>query len=196
VKTEIPSPVKLLSTTTLSVSKEATGVMADKTKQFTFTATFYAADGSTPLASGTAFTYTGATLPGTTGATPPAGGTLTLDSQGKASFQLKHGQSITIGDAPVGGFIEVAEAPDANYATHYEDSAAPGTTVGALNTGLKQLEDTPRAFAFTNARLYTPPTGLGPSGEGLPLALAAIAGLLAFLAIRAAHRRWARAGGR
>jgi hypothetical protein len=144
--------------TPVTITKVVTGDYADKTKAFTFTVYFQDSTGAA-LASGTAFTYTGGIVAGS-GATPPANGTLTLDSQGKAQFTLKHGQTITIDGAAATGKVRAAESP-AGYTPSFTDSLdAVPTPYNDLDTGYRSMTDDARIFAFSNDRAVPPPTGI------------------------------------
>ncbi|MDR2196485.1 MAG: hypothetical protein LBO07_00765, partial [Coriobacteriales bacterium] len=147
-----PLAVKLLANTTLTVSKQVAGTRADTTKAFEFTLWLYDYDGATPLA-GTQFSYTGGVVAGS-GATAPSGGTFTLDAEGKATFSLTHGQSITVTGIPENRRVRVAETVPAtsSYAASFKDSAQSAVVVQGADTGVRALSATPRTFAFTNTK--------------------------------------------
>ena len=130
----------------LTVSKTVTaepGQSGDTNKLWNFTVTLTQQDG-TPLA-GRTFNYEGGSSDQTVEA--PLKGTLTLDSNGKATFKLKHGQSITIKDIPINVKykVEEKEAGQNGYETTVE-----GNSEGSI------VPDVPSSVAFTN---HIPQTG-------------------------------------
>ena len=128
----------------LTISKTVTGAMGDRDKPFDFQITV-TQDG-TPV----------------TGSFPISNGKpITLDGQGKGTFQLKHGESIKIYGLPVGASYTISE-PDAGkdgYTTKVAtnkgnavdapDHSASGTVTDALQT-----------VAFTNNRETGVNTGI------------------------------------
>jgi len=148
-----------LGTTTLTISKTVVGDLADLTREFTFTALLKDSTG-TPVTGD--FAYTGGVIAGT-GATPPDDGTLHFDSGGAATFNLSHGQSITLQDVSLGSTVEIVEAPDpsAHYRVSYLNSAATTTTpVVGNDTGSVTLSPD-QEFDFTNRRAPVVLSGLG-----------------------------------
>ncbi|WP_066649442.1 InlB B-repeat-containing protein [Christensenella timonensis] len=172
----------------VTVSASAAGPYADRTKDFDFTV-YLTDDTGTPL-SGT-FAYTGGTIAGT-GASAPAGGTLTLGSSGEAAFQLRHGQTVTITGVPFGYHVRVAETPAAGYAFSFRDNEDAGPT-SAADTGARAMSDADRRFDFTNTRTGAVPTGVTEDSQGGPGLLAVgivgIAALAAGLLIARRRRR-------
>jgi hypothetical protein len=142
----------------LTISNIVTGDYADRTKEFTFTVTFW--DGNNALfQAGTTVTAEGGVLPGT-GATAPSGGTWTIGSNGEVAFPLKHGQVITIKDAPSYGQVQIVESARENYsATSFVDDAY-GTTDNAYDTNVRSMNGVDRTFDFSNARNAVVPTGV------------------------------------
>ena len=122
----------------LTISKTVTGAMGDRDKPFDFQITV-TQDG-TPV----------------TGTFPTSGGTITLPND---TFQLKHGESITIYGLPVGASYTISE-PDAEkdgYTTKVTvDNGAP--TTGYKTTGT--VENQVTMIAFGNHRETTTPTGI------------------------------------
>jgi len=166
-----------VSAKNLTISKTLTGAYADMTKAFDFTVYFQDSAG-VPLASGTQFTYTGTAA--------PSGGTLMLDSEGKATFTLSHGQTITIAGVSTSSKVRIVETTDANYTTSFVDSVAPSMIVTAADTGIRNMTSADRTFAFTNARIAVTPAGISTGGNALTLlaVLAIMAGLAAMVAYR------------
>lgn len=126
----------------LTISKTVTGAMGDRDKPFGFEITV-TQDG-TPV----------------TGTFPISNGKpITLDGQGKGTFQLKHGESITIYGLPVGASYTISE-PDAGedgYTTKVTvDNGAPTTGYGTTGT----VENQVTMIAFENHRETTTPTGI------------------------------------
>ena len=162
----------------LTISKTITGDYADMTKAFDFTVYFQDSSG-VPLASGTQFTCTGTAA--------PSGGTLTLDSEGKATFTLSHGQTITIAGVSTSGKVRIVETTDANYTTSFVDSVAPSMIVTAADTGIRNMTSADRTFAFTNDRIAVTPAGISTGGNALTLL--AVLAIMAGLAVMVAYRR-------
>jgi len=169
----------------LTISKTITGAYANMTKAFNFTVYFQDSTGA-PLSSGTTFTYTGGVIAGS-GATAPSGGTLTLDSGGKATFTLSHGQTITIAGVSTSGKVQIVETTDANYTATFIDSVAPSTIVTGGDTGIRNMTSADRTFAFTNARIAVTPAGISTGGNAL--LLLAILAIMAGLAAMVVYRR-------
>ncbi|MDR1000121.1 MAG: hypothetical protein LBL96_04895 [Clostridiales bacterium] len=144
----------------LTISNIVTGDYADKTKEFTFTVTFW--DGNNALfQSGTTISVEGGILPGF-GATAPMGGTWTIGGNGEVTFLLKHGQAITIKDAPSYGKVQIVESARENYGqtSFMDDDDAYGIIENAYDTGDRSMSGVDRTFAFTNARNSIVPTGV------------------------------------
>ena len=164
----------------LTISKTVTGAYADLTKAFTFTVYFQDGSGN-PLAGGTQFTYTG-------GASP-SGGTLTLDGDGKATFTLSHGQTITIAGVSTSGRVRIAETIDPNYTPSFKDSLDAAPTSGS-DTGGRPMTAADRTFDFTNARNAVVPAGASTGSSAfIWLLIMAFLATMASLAIKAACRR-------
>ncbi|WP_313187237.1 DUF7601 domain-containing protein [Lacrimispora sp.] len=154
---------KWVTGSSVTVSKAVTGDYADKAKEFTFAVCFMNESGS-KLSGGTQFTYIGSIISGS-GVSAPAGGTLMLDSNGEATFTLKHGQQITIAGVPVNGKVQIIETAAAGYTTTFRDGNE--TNTGA-DTGVRTLAGTAKTFAFTNSRAAVVPTGI-LTGSSIPL---------------------------
>ena len=121
---------------TLTVSKMVVGNTMDQKQDFTFEVVLKNMDG-TPLTG--SYPYTGGTISNITDVIAPENGTLILDQEGKAIFQLKHGQKITI-SLPVGTQFEVSEQRVDGYTT---------THIGTIGTIEKQVS---HEASFTNTR--------------------------------------------
>jgi len=146
----------------IAVSKRVEGDYADQNRDFSFKIYFQNTDG-TALASGTQLSYLGSITD--SGAESPGDGTLKLDSEGSATFVLKHGQKITI-TAVSPGNIRIIEAAESNYSPSILDSRA-GIINGA-DTGVVELGEADRTFDFTNTRTAVVPTGiLLNNGQGM-----------------------------
>ena len=164
----------------LTISKTVTGAYADLTKAFTFTVYFQDGSGM-PLAGGTQFTYTG-------GASP-SGGTLTLDGDGKATFTLSHGQTITIAGVSTSGRVRIVETVDPNYTASFKDSLDAAPTSGS-DTGVRSMTAADRTIDFANARNAIVPAGASTGGNALIwLPIMALLAAMAGLAIKAVYRR-------
>lgn len=122
----------------LTISKTVTGAMGDRDKPFGFQITV-TQDG-TPV----------------TGTFPTSGETITLPN---GTFQLKHGESITIYGLPVGASYTISEpnAGEDGYTTKVTvDNGAPTTGYGTTGT----VENQVTMIAFENHRETTTPTGI------------------------------------
>ena len=166
-----------LQTTTLTISKEVTGDFANRSLEFEFTIVFMDAN-EAPLPPGTQFDYVGDPLNNFNGA-PPPNGTLTLDSDGSAVFQLQHGQAIRIDGVPLGGYIRVVETWDGRYQASFKDSESGDTPINNHDTDVL-LMTAERTLRFENERLVAPPTGLDLGHAGAMLLLSIFVSLLAF----------------
>lgn len=159
----------------VTVSKTITGAYADYTKEFTFT--IYFTDGAeNPLSSGTQFAYTGGVISGS-GATAPANSTLELQVGGKATFTLKHGQTITIAGVAASGKVRIVETVDSNYTTSFKDSEE-AASINGNDTSLRGMTPSDRTFDFVNIRAAVVPTGIAADSGGMVLLV-----LLAMLAL-------------
>lgn len=181
-----------VATVDVTVSKTVTGDYADTTKVFTFIV-YFQDDTGAPLSTGTQFSYTGGVISGS-GAMAPANGTLTLDSAGKATFELQHGQTITIADVATNSKVQIEEADySSSYSTTFIDSEVGASEPGA-DTGFRGMTSSDRIFDFTNARYSVVPTGItADSGGMVLLVLLAILAVAVGLAITVLCRRRARA---
>ena len=86
------------------------------------------------------FHYEGESI--VTDVTPPTGGKLTFDSDGKATIRLKHGQKITIKGIPANVIYTVTE----DKADGYETTPDGGTTSGKIEANKTAMA------AFTNTK--------------------------------------------
>ena len=149
-------------TTTLTVSKEVTGGMGDQNREFEFTIIFADAD-KRPLAA-QRFNYVGAIIEGS-GAIAPANGVLVTDSEGKATFWLKHGQSIIIEDVALSSRVQIIVEDDIRYITAFIDSESDGEPVFEHDTTMQSMTEN-RAFLFINNREAPPASGLNIDHNG------------------------------
>jgi len=175
----------------LTISKEVTGTYANKNTDFEFTVYFYEDDDSPPtlLDENTELNYT---ITGA-GITTPITGVLTLDSDGSATFTLKHGQSIAI-EVPPNCYVRIMETPDVNYTTTFIDSELTDPTedgdTGETPLGIMAN----RTFAFTNERIEVPPTGLNLRDTPFMILIAlALGSLVSFVLLKSRQRRSLRA---
>ena len=122
----------------LAVQKTVAGNAGDTDREWKFTIELNNADA--PLSGD--FHYEGGSI--VTGVTPPKDGTLTFDSDGKATISLKHGQKITIEGIPANATYTVTEteAGEDGYVT----TPGNGTASGKI-----EVDNTATA-AFTNTR--------------------------------------------
>ena len=161
----------------LTVSKEVTGEFGNLTMDFDFTIYLTDINGN-PLPAGTEFNYVGGII-SDSNAIAPSDGTLELDSEGSAEFQLRHGQSITIIDLPYDAKVRVVETRDLNYVTSFSDSEDADSSIDDNDTTLLIMTED-RTISFVNYRFVPPPTGLnfGDIGAIWLLALLSISAIV------------------
>ena len=123
----------------LAVQKTVAGNAGDTGREWEFTIELMNANGT--ALSGD-FHYEGESI--VTDVTPPTGGKLTFDSDGKATIRLKHGQKITIKGIPANATYTVTEtkADEDGYVT----TPGNGTASGKI-----EVDNTATA-AFTNTK--------------------------------------------
>ena len=143
-----------LGTTTLTVSKEVTGDLANRIIAFDFTIILQDSTGN-PQSTDEPLPYIITDLDGIVLKTDA----LTLDSEGHAMFPLRHGQRIHITEVPMGGSVQIVEAPDDHYQAWFTDSESEENKEKGHDTGLRPMTED-RAFHFENARFEVPATGL------------------------------------
>jgi hypothetical protein len=98
-----------------------------------------------------------------------------LDGDGKASVQLKHGQSIAITGFPTTAQVKIVESGYDGYTVKYKDSIDPDATNGN-DTGFKDMTGTAtRTFAFTNTSKPIPIVDIDSGDIGRALMLCAVA---------------------
>jgi LPXTG-motif cell wall-anchored protein len=182
----------------VSVGKVVDSLRADdKGKDFTFTVCFVDPLDQA-LGQGRQFTYAGGTSDPSIPA--PAGGTLTLDADGQATFTLKHGQRVDIHEVPPDTKTRIIETDDPAFTTTSllidmgdsgeVRSAGPDTgpmVMGTANGGSWFV-------TFTNARTMPVPTGVTGdlSGSWALLLGAAVLVMAGFVAMTRRRRRpWA-----
>ena len=136
----------------LTVSKEVTGEMGDKTASFTIDISM--TSGGTGLTG--SYSYTGGILDGAEGVTVPEDGTIRFEN-GEASITLKHGQTITIQNLPLNASYTVREdeTSSAGYTVKY-DGEEKDSAAGTLTQDM--------SAAVENHKGKIPVTGLEDSG--------------------------------
>ena len=161
-------------TTTLTISKNVTGPMGNLNREFEFEIIFTNSQGQ-PLEYAQ-FTHND--------------GNLILDNNGKASFWLKHGQSIVIEGVHLSGQVRIIEIEDFNYATFHADSENDYIDVLGNDTGLLMMAVS-REVVFTNHRELAPPTGIAVENtDGIfLLALLVVLAAVSVFAMGAVNRR-------
>jgi len=166
--------------TTLTIEKTVKGDYADKTREFDYIL-WFENDSGEPLPALTQFKCTGGNI---------ANGTLTLAEGGKATFTLKHGQSITIEGVAANGWAGILENPVPGYSASFTDSEGGGSEPGA-NTEMRPMTENARIFSFLNTRDEVPLTGAdaGHIKSILFLPIFAVLMGLASLTVKAAYRR-------
>ena len=128
----------------VTISKQTDGPFADKTKSFAFKV--YIPD------------KVGVTV-NCVGSGAPPGGALTFDAYGEATFNLKHGQEITLKNIPSNVKIQVTEMTDGNYDVSFKDSLEPNP-IKRHYTDLTYVGNNNRSFDFLNTRKTIVPTGV------------------------------------
>ena len=123
----------------LAVQKTVAGNAGETGREWEFTIELKNANGT--ALSGD-FHYEGESI--VTDVTPPTGGTLTFNSDGKATIRLKHGQKITIEGIPANVIYTVTET-EANKEGY-------GTTPGNGTASGKIEVDNTATAAFTNTK--------------------------------------------
>ena len=168
----------------LTIEKRVTGEMGDRDKPFTFQI-------SVPSMANKTVSYTGGIVAGITGVVAPNDSTLNLDAEGKATFTLSHGQTITIHGLPVGTTYTITEL----------DAQADGYTVTASSETSKMTRDAScngtlnqeTTVTFTNQKATAVPTGLRL--DALPWLLALLCGLAGCTALCVTGKTRRRKGG-
>ncbi|MGN9056521.1 DUF7604 domain-containing protein [Bariatricus sp. HCP28S3_A7] len=153
----------------LTIGKEVTGAMGDKTRSYTMTIELRDKNGN-PV-SGT-FSYTGEQKLGIEDAAQaPADGNLVF-TNGTATIDLKHGQQITLKKLPHGGTFKVTEAADdaAGYEVTYNAVKGQTCAEGTLE------ED--GEVSVVNHKDKIPVTGIENYQIGRFLMISAAAGFL------------------
>ena len=172
----------------LTIEKRVTGEMGDRDKPFTFQIQLKESDGS--ILAGE-YDYTGGIVDGITGAVAPDDDSLKLDAEGKATFALSHGQTITIHGLPVGTTYTITEL----------DAQADGYTVTASSETSKMSRDAScsgtlnqeTTVTFTNEKATAVPTGIRLNA--LPWLLALLCGLAGCTALCVTGKTRRRKGG-
>lgn len=129
----------------LTVRKTVSGNMGDRDKEFEFQITLTDADGKALTGS---YRYAIGTTTGT----------LTLDQNGGDTFQLKHGQSISIYGLPEGSTYEISE-PGAK-ADGYTVRVTVGSSTQTADETQGTLSDQTTTVAFENHKNQAPVTGI------------------------------------
>lgn len=123
----------------LAVQKTVAGNAGETGREWEFTIELKNAN-ETALSG--SFPYKGGSI--VTDVTPPKDGTLTFDSDGKATIRLKHGQKITIEGIPANATYTVTET-EANQ-DDYTTNPAKGKHTGTIEAG------TDATASFTNSK--------------------------------------------
>ena len=144
----------------LVITKEVTGYMANKNKEFEFTIYLLSLDITKPLQAYAEFEFVGGTLNGSGNITPPDGGVLQMDINSMGKIYLKHGQTITIKNIPEHLWISILETPDSFYDASFTDTKDNST--GGEEMWLRPLltDNGVRVINFVNERVTVPPTGV------------------------------------
>lgn len=168
----------------LTIEKRVTGEMGDRDKPFTFQI-------SVPSMANKTVSYTGGIVAGITGVVAPNDSTLNLDAEGKATFALSHGQTITIHGLPVGTTYTITE-PDAQ-ADGYTVTASSETSKMTRDASCNGTLNQKTTVTFTNEKATAVPTGIRL--DALPWLLALLCGLAGCTALCMTGKRHRRKGG-
>jgi len=138
--------------TTLTISKQVTGDYGQRNKLWTFTVYLEDDEGN---ALTNPYPFTIQHRDGTSSV-----GTLTPNAtNGSVTFELKHGDVISLGEVRRDAVVRVVETPDGEYAASYIDSINPTTKVSSSATPKLAMSEN-RRFDFTNAYDDTPEAGI------------------------------------
>ena len=178
----------------VTLSKTVSGDSADMTKTFMFWLFFRDAN-NVKLPQGTSFDFESGVIIGS-GATPIPDDALILDSDGKATIELGHGQKITMEDIPVGVKINIVEIPEGNYEVSYVDSGnSNNVSIDENYTDFQALGSGDRSFDFLNTRESVPPGGIESESWAWTAGLIALSVFILFDWMLITYRRkmkWAR----
>ena len=142
------------NTTTLTVSKEVTGDLANRMFEFDFTVILQDSTGN-PQSTDEPLPYTITDSNGIVLTT----GVLTLDNEGRAMFSLSHGQRIQITEVPLESSVQIVETLDDHYQAWFTDSESVESKEKGGDTGLRPMTED-RSFHFENVRFEVPATGI------------------------------------
>ena len=148
--------INISSLVNITVSKQVEGDYANRTRQFSFKIYLRDSNGKA-LASGTQLSYRGSVI-ADSGAEIPDDGILTLDQEGSATFELKHGQQIKITSVPPGQVRIHETEEDPEYSTSYSDRSNTTPTTGSDTNWVNLVMN--KTFDFTNSRNEVVPTGV------------------------------------
>lgn len=168
----------------LTIEKRVTGEMGDRDKPFTFQI-------SVPSMANKTVSYTGGIVAGITGVVAPNDSALNLDAEGKATFTLSHGQTITIHGLPVGTTYTITE-PDAQ-ADGYTVTASSETSKMTRDASCSGTLNQETTVTFTNEKGTAVPTGIRLNA--LPWLLALLCGLAGCTALCVTGKTRRRKGG-
>ena len=147
-------------------------------KEFTFKV-ILADTPANPLKSGQTFEYEGGIIDNSGAVALPAG-SLPVDGN-IMTFNLKHGQTITIKEIPPGYDVLIYELPDAQYNTW---SIKDGTEKeGTFADMVHIILNSDVTVDFVNKRIYVPPTGISDESPGMGWLLVLAPALLTGLAL-------------
>lgn len=160
----VEKPVVQVSNTkkpSLTIMKEVTGDMGDKTRDFHFTVLLKDKNGN-PLSGNYLYTKTNADGLQTSGE-------ISVKANGVCEVLLSHKDSITIFDIPVGASYKISETDADDYTVSYKENAEGILKKGNVNV------------TVTNEKNGVPMTGIGNHENGLPIMMTAL--LPAFVGI-------------
>lgn len=140
----------------LTLNKTVTGDMGDRDYGFRFQITM---QDSTGLPLSGSYRYTGSVLQGVTGVIAPTDGNLVF-TDGVATIDLKHGQSITVFGLPAGSSYTITEpnAEAEGYTTKVTVNGGTPRTAYTVDGTLSQTDTV--TIGFENSRNNIPVTGI------------------------------------
>jgi fibronectin-binding protein 1 len=170
-----------VATTTLTISNAVSGEFADKTKEFSYTATFKDSN-DTALAGPLAYTNASGELD-----------SLTL-IDGSATFTLKDGESVVIDGVPENGKVQVVQTGDLLYTASYTDIEGEVIDTGSAAAGQdltpgEQTVTTDRSVSFINTRTTVVASAVDANDALSPLVAVAFVLLASLYLIRRVSRR-------
>ena len=177
--------------TRLTVTETVSGDYADLSRMFGFTIAFYNnSDEMRPLTGSFAYYDGSPDIPGSAKL-----GALTLDVNGTAKFEIKHGDAIVIDGVPTDCCVRIVQYDYSTlgYSPSHSDSGNPDSLAAPIksrDTGLLTMAADERIVSFSNTRSIVPTNvNLGDSRTAILLTASALLCAIIVL-MRSAKRKW------